>query len=136
MTLQPPRPNFRRTSTNGSFIEEITAARKELDALNASSPDSSLPSSIGGSLAGSPASALSPITPTTSEPVADGFAFAFDIDGVLIRGGRAIPEAVEAMRFLNGENEFGLRMYVAPPTSIQPQPGRHLGNIQLLTSLI
>ncbi|KAL2260251.1 hypothetical protein VTK26DRAFT_5833 [Humicola hyalothermophila] len=42
--------------------------------------------------------------------VADNFAFAFDIDGVLIRGGRPIPEAVEAMKVLNGENEWGIRV--------------------------
>ncbi|KAI9845364.1 MAG: hypothetical protein M1838_001788 [Thelocarpon superellum] len=36
--------------------------------------------------------------------VTDRYAFAFDIDGVLIRGGRPIPHAIEAMRVLNGEN--------------------------------
>lgn len=111
MSLQAPRPSVHRASSTGSFIEEITAARKELDAMTMSStPDSSIPSSAEASLEGSPASGLSPMTPALSMPVADGFAFAFDIDGVLIRGGRAIPEAVEAMRFLNGENEYGLRM--------------------------
>jgi ribonucleotide monophosphatase NagD (HAD superfamily) len=42
--------------------------------------------------------------------VADSFAFAFDIDGVLVRGGRAIPEAIQAMKVLNGENEYGIKM--------------------------
>jgi hypothetical protein len=37
--------------------------------------------------------------------VTDKYAFAFDIDGVLVRGGQAIPEAVEAMRVLNGANK-------------------------------
>ncbi|PGH35134.1 TIGR01456 family HAD hydrolase [[Emmonsia] crescens] len=53
------------------------------------------------------------ITPRGSTPSSDDghvtasrYAFAFDIDGVLIRGGRAIPDAIEAMRVLNGENEF------------------------------
>lgn len=112
MSLQIPRPSFKRATSNGSFIEEIAAARKELDCLNDSTPESSAPSSdvSDGSPGGSPASALSPITPSAQAPVADGFAFAFDIDGVLIRGGRAIPEAVEAMKFLNGDNEYGLRM--------------------------
>lgn len=41
---------------------------------------------------------------------ADSFAFAFDIDGVLIRGGRPIPQAIEAMKVLNGENEYGIKM--------------------------
>ncbi|KAF2452164.1 HAD-superfamily hydrolase [Karstenula rhodostoma CBS 690.94] len=42
--------------------------------------------------------------------VTDKYAFAFDIDGVLIRGGRPIPEAVEAMKMLNGENEYGIKV--------------------------
>jgi ribonucleotide monophosphatase NagD (HAD superfamily) len=42
--------------------------------------------------------------------VTDKFAFAFDIDGVLIRGGRPIPEAVEAMKVLNGKNPHGIKM--------------------------
>ncbi|QSS63052.1 phosphatidyl synthase [Histoplasma capsulatum] len=52
-------------------------------------------------------------TPRGSTPSSDDshittskYAFAFDIDGVLIRGGKAIPAAVEAMKVLNGENEF------------------------------
>lgn len=40
----------------------------------------------------------------------DQFAFAFDIDGVLIRGGQAITAAVEAMKVLNGENEYGVKV--------------------------
>jgi hypothetical protein len=57
--------------------------------------------------------AESPITPPEGEEealVADSFAFAFDIDGVLVRGGRAIPEAIEAMKVLNGENKYGIKM--------------------------
>jgi HAD superfamily hydrolase (TIGR01456 family) len=44
--------------------------------------------------------------------VTDKFAFAFDIDGVLIRGGKVIPEAIDAMKVLNGENLYGIKMYV------------------------
>jgi hypothetical protein len=53
-----------------------------------------------------------PTTPTSppETKVTDKYAFAFDIDGVLIRGGRPIPEAIEAMRMLNGENEFGIKV--------------------------
>lgn len=40
----------------------------------------------------------------------DRYAFAFDIDGVLIRGGKAIPSAVEALKVLNGENEYGIKV--------------------------
>ena len=53
------------------------------------------------------------ITPPETPPeatVSDSYAFAFDIDGVLIRGGKPIPEAVEAMKMLNGQNEFGVKM--------------------------
>ncbi|KAG9194175.1 HAD superfamily hydrolase-like protein [Alternaria panax] len=56
-------------------------------------------------------SAVSPGSPGYTPPetsVTDKYAFAFDIDGVLIRGGRPIPEAVEAMKMLNGENEYGI----------------------------
>lgn len=42
--------------------------------------------------------------------VTDKFAFAFDIDGVLIRGGKVIPEAIEAMRILNGDNQYGIKI--------------------------
>lgn len=40
----------------------------------------------------------------------DKYAYAFDIDGVLIKGGSVIPEAVEAMKVLNGENEYGIKV--------------------------
>ncbi|KAF1808315.1 phosphatidyl synthase [Eremomyces bilateralis CBS 781.70] len=42
--------------------------------------------------------------------VTDKFALAFDIDGVLIRGGTVIPEAIEAMKTLNGQNEYGIKV--------------------------
>ena len=51
----------------------------------------------------------SPSIPPESQ-VTDRFAFAFDIDGVLIRGGKPIPEAIEAMKLLNGQNEYGVKM--------------------------
>jgi hypothetical protein len=57
------------------------------------------------------ASASEPDTPVETT-VTDKFAFAFDIDGVLIRGGRPIPEAVEAMKVLNGKNAHGIKMWV------------------------
>ena len=48
---------------------------------------------------------------TPAETTVTGkFAFAFDIDGVLIRGGRPIPEAIEAMKVLNGKNPHGIKM--------------------------
>lgn len=42
--------------------------------------------------------------------VTDKYAFAFDIDGVLIRGGKPIPEAIEAMKVLNGKNSRGIKV--------------------------
>lgn len=56
-----------------------------------------------------PASPTTPPTPPETT-VTDKYAFAFDIDGVLIRGGRPIPEAIEAMKMLNGENEYGIKV--------------------------
>ena len=57
------------------------------------------------------------ITPRAVSPGAkeasratDRYAFAFDIDGVLIRGGKAIPSAVKALKVLNGENEYGIKV--------------------------
>jgi hypothetical protein len=53
---------------------------------------------------------LSPVRTPIETTVTDKYAFAFDIDGVLIRGGRPIPEAVEAMKMLNGQNEYGIKV--------------------------
>lgn len=53
-------------------------------------------------------STASPISPPLDNAVADSFVFAFDIDGVLVRGGKAIPEAIEAMKVLDGQNEYGV----------------------------
>lgn len=85
------------------FAASMETAKERLDKLNLeedalASDESSLPES--------PAS---PITPGET-PTADTFAFAFDIDGVLIRGGKPIPEAVQAMKVLNGENEYGIKV--------------------------
>ncbi|KAJ6093177.1 hypothetical protein N7486_008466 [Penicillium sp. IBT 16267x] len=51
-------------------------------------------------------------TPLSTPPMcfSDDFALAFDIDGVLIRGGNAIPEAVDALKYINGENPFGIKV--------------------------
>lgn len=36
------------------------------------------------------------------------YAFCFDIDGVILRGPNTIPEAVEAMKLLNGQNKYNI----------------------------
>lgn len=38
------------------------------------------------------------------------YAFCFDIDGVILRGPDTIPEAVEAMKLLNGENKYNIKV--------------------------
>ncbi|GIJ87846.1 hypothetical protein Asppvi_006759 [Aspergillus pseudoviridinutans] len=53
----------------------------------------------------------SPVATTTGNlTTADEFALAFDIDGVLIRGGQAIPEAVDALKYINGQNPYGVKI--------------------------
>lgn len=51
-------------------------------------------------------------SPVSQSPVthADNFAFAFDIDGVLVKGGQPIPAAVDALKYINGENPHGVKV--------------------------
>jgi HAD superfamily hydrolase (TIGR01456 family) len=95
------------------FFREVIAAKAEVD--NMATPDSSSPTSPelasdSGASVASLQSLESPISPPLDQAVADSFVFAFDIDGVLVRGGQAIPEAIEAMKVLNGENEYGIQV--------------------------
>ncbi|KAI0155431.1 HAD-superfamily hydrolase [Hypoxylon sp. FL1284] len=117
MSLEPQQPTYHR----GSFADEINTARTDLSRRllvregSGSSSDASAPSLSPTSSAepSSPESdgAISPISPPIDdEVVADSFAFAFDIDGVLVRGGRPIPEAVKAMKVLNGDNKYGIKV--------------------------
>ncbi|KAL1985861.1 hypothetical protein VTN96DRAFT_7239 [Rasamsonia emersonii] len=41
---------------------------------------------------------------------AKNMAFVFDIDGVLAHGNELIPEAAEALKMLNGDNELGIKI--------------------------
>lgn len=43
-------------------------------------------------------------------PRVASYAFCFDIDGVILRGPNTIPEAVEAMKLLNGENKYNIKV--------------------------
>lgn len=118
-TLQRPAAPI-RTVSNSSFAESFDIARRKLDKEldgNISSPDSrpGSPASLATGSTVTPAELSTPLTPFNAaidaDPdVADEFAFAFDIDGVLIRGGKVIPEAIEAMKVLNGENEYGVKV--------------------------
>jgi len=100
----PERMMIQRSeSRSGGFAASLEVARSELSSINLeqealATPPSSTPSTPG-----------TPFTPDEI-PTTDSFAFAFDIDGVLVRGGRPIPEAIEAMRMLNGENEWNIRV--------------------------
>jgi hypothetical protein len=86
------------------FAASLEQAREELSTVNLEEDPLASPSP-----AGSPADTGTPPTPADL-PSEDSFAFAFDIDGVLVRGGEPIPEALEAMRMLNGENEYGVKV--------------------------
>lgn len=104
VVVVPERMMLKRAhSHHGGFAASMETARKELDALNLEDE------TVLSSTSSSPGTPGSPITPP-EVPTADTFAFAFDIDGVLIRGGRPIPEAIEAMKVLNGENEYGMKV--------------------------
>ncbi|KAK4222162.1 Haloacid dehalogenase-like hydrolase-domain-containing protein [Podospora fimiseda] len=134
LTPQRPEMNSRQVSSS-SFADSFEAARSKLSELGFKEPEDidsdentslSPPSSQNDSgessddlysASESDETSQSPISPVTnpvtpvSEPnVADNFAFAIDINGVLIRGGRPTPEAIEAMKVLNGENEFGIKV--------------------------
>lgn len=121
-----------RQVSSSSFAETFDVARSKLDELGMEQPgqeerlspalsssssttEESAPcspdESIGSPSSSQPATPITaPVTPAAAQDVADNFAFAFDIDGVLIRGGRPIPEAIEAMKVLNGENEWGIKV--------------------------
>jgi hypothetical protein len=103
-----------QSQQDASFFQQVADARQELDNMNLSTPEFSSGSSspsleADDSVRGSVASLESPFTPAV-QPVADSFVYAFDIDGVLVRGGKAIPEAIQAMKVLNGENEYGIKV--------------------------
>jgi hypothetical protein len=91
------------------FFNPATVANNLNDAMDSPSTVPSSPELESDSGRASVVSLQSPISPP-HQNVADSFVFAFDIDGVLVRGGRAIPEAIEAMKVLNGENEYGIQV--------------------------
>lgn len=113
-----------RHKLNKEFGKELEAELEQLSLGDDSTPDlsdsESSPASPGSlasdSGAGTPALTnpgtplTAPLTPLVDPDVAEDFAFAFDIDGVLIRGGNPIPEAIEAMKVLNGENQYGVKV--------------------------
>jgi hypothetical protein len=104
VVVVPERMMLQRAhSHHGGFAASMENARSELNAMNLEEE------ALASSESSTPGTPGSPITPS-DVPTADSFAFAFDIDGVLIRGGKPIPEAIEAMKMLNGENEYGMKV--------------------------
>jgi len=104
VVVVPERMMLQRAqSHHGGFAASMETARNELAAIDLEEEALLSPASL------SPETPGSPITPADM-PTTDSFAYAFDIDGVLIRGGRPIPEAIEAMKVLNGENEYGMKV--------------------------
>ncbi|PFH62972.1 hypothetical protein XA68_10723 [Ophiocordyceps unilateralis] len=83
---------------------------QDVEPIVSSDSAPSSPELASTSSAGSDSNIPTPGSPVCPLSVADSFVFAFDIDGVLVRGGRAIPEAVEAMKLLNGANEYGIHI--------------------------
>ncbi|KAI9591571.1 HAD-like domain-containing protein [Syncephalis fuscata] len=48
---------------------------------------------------------------TAPSPVSTSqLAFAFDIDGVLVKGSRVLPQALNALKFVNGNNPLGVQL--------------------------
>lgn len=95
-----------------AFFEQVANVKRKMS-ISTGTPEASVPGSpeLGsGSSRGSTNSIATPGSMSSPGNVADSFVFAFDIDGVLVRGGRPIPEAIKAMQVLNGDNEYGLHM--------------------------
>ncbi|KAM5352174.1 hypothetical protein ACJ41O_004897 [Fusarium nematophilum] len=90
--------------------KEVLSAKQEIDSLSSIPSSPELASSASSDSIASLQTPPSPLSTPADQPVADSFVFAFDIDGVLVRGGRAIPEAIQAMKVLNGENEYGVQV--------------------------
>ncbi|EED14389.1 phosphatidyl synthase [Talaromyces stipitatus ATCC 10500] len=101
--LVPPKHLMAKPSDAFETAQSIELAKRHLDESTTSSEEAT-PAS------GSPVLKAVPTTDSPACSITDKYAFAFDIDGVLIRGGRVIPEAIEAMKVLNGENEFGIKV--------------------------
>lgn len=122
-TQYPKRPGLpSRTTSAASFASTFDIARRRVDkdiqdiqeqeSPGSDATETNVSPDLSASGDASPRSLASPLTgPITPIPdleVTDNFAFAFDIDGVLVRGGTPIPEAIEAMKVLNGDNDFGV----------------------------
>ena len=88
IVVVPPK-HLMASSEGQEIAESMALARAEVEMLRSSvsTPDSALETTV-----------------------TDKYAFAFDIDGVLIRGGKVIPQAIAAMKVLNGQNDYGIKV--------------------------
>ncbi|KAK6526284.1 hypothetical protein TWF694_004885 [Orbilia ellipsospora] len=82
--------------SSATIAETIALARGHLDHPNAQEPLDDFEDDISDD------SQLSSIVPD--------YVFGFDLDGVFLRGGHVIPEAKEALRILNGDNDEGIKV--------------------------
>ncbi|MCJ1424954.1 hypothetical protein MMC29_002842 [Sticta canariensis] len=118
LSLQVEQPRVRRLSSATATFDELSLGpavvvpQKHMD-----EPGDAHETAASIGLAKHRLSSISagiPVISTPSTPpatsVTDKYAFAFDIDGVLVRGGKPIPEAIEAMKVLNGANEYGTKV--------------------------
>lgn len=116
--LKPARPSVKRMSSHDAKFEEmkgvptVVVPPEKLAEANSSAHKTAAAMEKAKFRLEEDADVSSgSVTPDEDDlETTDKYAFAFDIDGVLIRGGEPIPEAVEAMKVLNGANEFGIKM--------------------------
>lgn len=101
----PPRvmTGLRALSSSREFAASLEQAIEEPTTVNLEEDPFASPAVT------TPATPSTPVTPTDIPPE-DSFTFTFDTDGILIRGGNLNLEAIEAMKVLTGEKEFGVRM--------------------------
>ncbi|WPH02607.1 Hypothetical protein R9X50_00547200 [Acrodontium crateriforme] len=116
-TLRPPRPSNMRRISSDSVNTHTLSSRSPTVVVppkHLMAPSESHEVAAAMELARHELEEYSsPLSATSTPPetsVTDKYAFAFDIDGVLIRGGRPIPEAIEAMQVLNGKNAYGIKI--------------------------
>jgi hypothetical protein len=102
-TVGMPPQHLMARSDAYETARSFELAKQHLEDLGSSSSEDASPASASPVLKAIP-------TDRAGNAITDNYAFAFDIDGVLIRGGQVIPEAIEAMRVLNGENELGMKV--------------------------
>jgi hypothetical protein len=104
VVIVPPRLlTGHRSQPSLGFAASLGQSGEELATVNLEEDPLASPA------VGTPATSGTPIAAADVSPE-DSLAFTFDIDGVLIHGGNPIPEAIEAMKVLNGAHEFGAKV--------------------------